>query len=230
MQSVDPTSISCVTLEPPIEVFVDFDGTITNVDTHEVLMRHFAGDRAFEEVQKRLSRGEITLRESLDLQVASVRDASFDDVDALLAREAGFDPGFPAFTIACTSQGIRVTIVSSGMKPVIQRALTRHGISNVPIIAGNVDPNVSGWRMHWPDESPNGIDKAHLVRAAQARGCSVVLIGDGPSDYEAARAADRRFARRGRDLEKYLAHENVPYSPFDSFQEITIPFRPSTTS
>ena len=59
------------------------------------------------------------------------------------------------------------------------------------------------------------------MRAAAAQGRSTVFIGDGFSDFDAARAADRRFAKRGRALARYLSDNSIPFTPFATFAEIT---------
>ena len=56
-----------------LEVFVDFDGTITDVDTFDALVRAVAGDAAWEAIDGPLLAGRITLREALARQAAAVR-------------------------------------------------------------------------------------------------------------------------------------------------------------
>ena len=54
-------------------VFVDFDGTITDVDGFDVLVRAVAGDEVWEAIDGALIAGDITLREALARQAAAVR-------------------------------------------------------------------------------------------------------------------------------------------------------------
>ena len=60
-----------------------------------------------------------------------------------------------------------------------------------------------------------------LVEAARARGEATIYIGDGRSDYDAALAADRRFAKHGRNLEQFLLREGVRFEAFSNFAEVT---------
>ncbi len=46
------------------------------------------------------------------------------------------------------------------------------------------------------------------------------MVGDGPSDYDAALIADRRFAKSGRSLETFLSRRRIAYTAFASFGEI----------
>jgi 2-hydroxy-3-keto-5-methylthiopentenyl-1-phosphate phosphatase len=202
-------------------VFVDYDGTITDVDTFDVFVRHFAGDAPWVEIEQRLAHGEITLREALALE-ASFVTASLDEADAVLQREVRFDETFGAFVAACEARDASITVVSSGIEPLIRRALARHGLEHLHLVANPVTIRPNGWRIDFRDESDNGTDKAGLVEAARARGAATVYIGDGRSDYDAALAADRRFAKHGRNLEGFLRREGVAFEPFSSFSEIVI--------
>jgi 2,3-diketo-5-methylthio-1-phosphopentane phosphatase len=201
-------------------VFVDYDGTITDVDTFDVFVRHFAGDAPWLQIERRLASGEITLREALALE-ASFVTASLDEADAVLQSKVRFDPTFAAFVMACEAREAALTIVSSGIEPLIRRALARQGLDRLALVANPVTILPDGWRIDFRDESDNGNDKAGLVRAARAGGASTIYIGDGRSDYDAALAADRRFAKRGRNLEAFLQREGVPFEAFSSFAEIT---------
>lgn len=200
-------------------MFVDYDGTITDVDAFDVFVRHFAGEEPWRAIEERLKRKEITLREALARE-ASFVTASLDEADAVLQRAVRFDPTFAPFVAGCEARGIAVTIVSSGLEPLIARALARHGLTRVPLIANPVTIGPDGWRIDFRDDSDNGTDKAGLIREASARGLTTVFVGDGNSDYDAALAADRRFAKRGRRLERFLTRRAVPFETFSNFAEV----------
>jgi HAD superfamily phosphoserine phosphatase-like hydrolase len=204
----------------PWAAFVDFDGTITDVDTFDVFVRHFAGDGPWDEIEGRLDRREITLRDALALEASYVR-VTLDEADAVLAGVVRVDPSFAGFVAACEARGIALTVVSSGIEPLIRRALARHGLARLALIANPVRPSPAGWRIDFRDASENGNDKAALIRAASAAGFDTLFVGDGRSDYDAALAADRRFAKRGRYLERYLSERGVAFESFSSFAEVT---------
>ena len=153
---------------------------------------------------------------------ASFVTATFDEADAVLQRKVRFDPTFAAFVAACEARDASLTIISSGIEPLIRRVLAREGLERLALVANPVTILPDGWRIDFRDESDNGNDKAGLVRAARAAGANTIYIGDGRSDYDAALAADRRFAKRGRNLESFLRREGVPFEAFSSFAEIRI--------
>ncbi len=166
-----------------------------------------------------MAAGAITLREALSAQASHVR-VPLDEADALLASRTQFDPSFVPFVRFCEARGDEVVVVSSGVQPLIHRAFVRNGLDHVRVLANGIDASERGWRFLFRDGSDNGHDKAASVRAARAAGKHTVYIGDGPSDFEAAVAADERYAKAGRGLEHYLAEQAVPFVRFSQFTEI----------
>ena len=201
-------------------VFVDFDGTITDRDTFDVLVKRFAGDAAWLESERGLDAGTRSLRDVLTRQAAYVR-GDMDEIAALLRREVRVDPTFPAFAHACAAHTIPLRIVSSGIAPIVYDRLREIGLGDLDVVANDVDARPDGWVIRFRDAVGNGTDKAAIVRGARAAGKHTVFIGDGRSDYDAAVAADVRFAKRGLALERYLARNEIAFEPFDAFAEVT---------
>jgi 2,3-diketo-5-methylthio-1-phosphopentane phosphatase len=201
-----------------LAVFVDFDGTITDVDTFDALVRAVAGEAAWESIDGPLIAGEITLREALARQAATLR-LSREATLAFMESNTHVDPTFASFVGAVRAHGGTLRVVSSGIATVIHDALARAGIE-VDVIANDVDFHPQGWTMSFVDPSDNGHDKAAHVRAARASGARTVYVGDGISDFEAALAADVRFAKKGRALEAYCRARGVACESFESFSQI----------
>jgi 2,3-diketo-5-methylthio-1-phosphopentane phosphatase len=206
---------------PRLAVFVDYDGTITDRDTFDVLVRQSSSPEQWAMQESHLHDGSMSLRDVLAAQARSIR-GTIEQADALLARTTTFDPAFAAFARRCEFAGIPLVVLSSGVQALIERALQRNGLGHLPVLANSVVARSDGWCMHFRDASDNGHDKAAAVRAARADGTTVVFAGDGYSDFAAAREADRRFAKRGRALEGYLRKNGVGFTPFVSFAEIAV--------
>ncbi len=200
-------------------VFVDFDGTITDVDTFDALVRAAAGDAAWDAIDAELVAGRMTLRDALARQASFVR-MSRREALAFLEANATVDPAFAPFVATARERGVDVRVLSSGIGPVIEAALARAGV-DVPVYANSVDFSPHGWTIAFIDDSANGHDKAAQVRAAIAAGTPTVYVGDGISDFEAASVAGRCFAKRNRALEHYCRERGIPCTPFSSFEEIT---------
>ena len=201
-----------------LEVFVDFDGTITEVDAFDALIRAVAGEAAFDAIDGPLVAGEITLREALARQAAAVALSRADTL-AFMETHARVDPAFPPFVDAVRAHGGAITVLSSGIATVIHAALAHAGVE-IEVIANDVDFAATGWTMSFVDASDNGHDKAAHVRAARERGARTVYVGDGISDFAAALEAGERFAKEGRALEGYCRARGVACESFGSFRQI----------
>lgn len=200
-------------------VYVDYDGTITDQDTFAALARDHVDPARWQQLEDDLERGVITLREVLSIQASAMR-ITLDEADAILAQRVAFDGSFGSFVAACERAGAALAVVSSGVTALIARAMQRHGLSRVQLLASDVSAASHGWEFRHRDESANGHDKAATVRRAQAAGQRVVFVGDGISDYAAALAADVRFAKRGRALERFLGERQIPFTGFDTFSQV----------
>jgi 2-hydroxy-3-keto-5-methylthiopentenyl-1-phosphate phosphatase len=199
-------------------VFVDFDGTITDVDTFDALVRAAAGEAAWRDIDDELVAGRMTLRDALARQAALVRFTKAEAL-AFLEANATVDPTFASFVARVRAHAGDVRVVSSGVASIIHAALERAGV-DVPVLANDVDYAADGWTIVFIDDSTNGHDKAAHVRAAHAAGEATVFVGDGMSDFAAAEIADRVFAKKGRALEQYCSERGIAYMPFTSFAQI----------
>lgn len=202
----------------PTAIFVDYDGTITDVDTFDVLVRSVAGDDIWQRFEDELASGTITLRDVLAREAAMIRMPAVEAL-AFLARHATVDPSFAGFVHTARAHGAHVCVVSSGLRQIIAPALARAGV-DVTVYANEVAFDPGGWKMTFLDDSDNGHDKAARVRAARAEGVRTVYVGDGLSDYEAALEADLRFAKKGRALERFARERGIACTSFASFDQV----------
>lgn len=208
-----------------LEVFVDFDGTITDVDTFDVLVRAVAGDEVWNAIDEALHAGTITLRDALAQQAAAVC-LTRPETLAFMETHTKVDPAFGSFVAAVRAHGGTIRVLSAGIAAVIEDALARSGVE-VDVLANDVDFSPAGWTMAFVDATANGHDKAVHVRAARARGSHTVYVGDGISDFAAALEADERFAKADRALEAYCRERALACTSFRFFSEIERALFPS---
>jgi HAD superfamily phosphoserine phosphatase-like hydrolase len=199
-------------------VFVDFDGTITDVDTFDALARDAISAELWAELDADLIAGRRTLRDVLATQAAQIRKSEREAL-AFVEAQATVDPAFKPFVRAAFARDVDIAVLSSGLAPIIRAMLAREGL-NVPIFANEVEFDPDGWKLRFIDDSANGHDKAATVRRAGAAGRTSVFVGDGLSDFAAAHEADRCFAKSGRALERYCRTHGLRFTPFESFAEI----------
>ncbi len=199
-------------------VFVDFDGTITDVDTFDALVRDAVGDDIWDAIDAELMAGHLTLRDVLALQASHI-SKSHAEALAFVEATATIDPAFAPFVQTAAAHDAEVRVVSSGVAPIIRASLARAGV-DVPVFANEVDFAPTGWTLDFIDDSANGHDKAAAVRRAREAGLQTVYVGDGVSDFAAAHEAHRCFAKAGRALETYCREQGIACTAFRSFREI----------
>lgn len=198
-------------------VFVDFDGTITESDSTDLLLEQFA-DPAWRSVEEDWVAGKIGSRECITRQVALIR-ISVRTLDAF-ADSLRTDPDFPDFVKFCRRRRVPVTIVSDGLDIIIQRVLGRLKL-DVPYVANRMKPVAADrWMLEFPSAKGDCTALAGTCKCAVLRGGKTArhfLIGDGRSDHCAATEADFVLARGG--LLKFCADRDLPHVPFRSFHD-----------
>lgn len=203
-------------------IFCDFDGTISQTDVTDVLLGAYALP-AWHDIEESWQAGRIGARECMREQVALLRcDAG--ELDAL-ADGVAIDPRFPAFVAACREAAIPVTVLSDGLDYVIGRVLRNHGLADLPVRANRL--RRLGTRRYalsfpygrTPCLSASGTCKCALMRALRPSGSQAILIGDGASDFCAAReAADFVFAKDA--LLDYCRQSSLPHAAYTDFSDV----------
>ena len=199
----------------------DFDGTITRRDTLHLIVEEFGTRGLWASIEPRLRAGEVTLEQAMQEEFASVR-ATPAQVRDLILREAGMRAGFPELVGWAEARGHRLVVFSSGFRSVIEAVLDRWGLGHLTVVSHEALFTEEGCRLVWSDRGDACAEcgrrcKRHDLRA-HLRGERLVYVGDGISDRCGARLADLVFARA--DLARDLAHDGVPFVPFEDFVEV----------
>jgi 2-hydroxy-3-keto-5-methylthiopentenyl-1-phosphate phosphatase len=204
----------------PIEVYCDFDGTITVGDTTDELLEALA-DPSWVEIEKRWEKGEIGSRECMALQVALIR-GGWDAVKEVLDK-VEIEPTFPAFARWCRRVGIPLRIVSDGLDKAINYLLAREKVHVDFVWANRLQEAEDGsFSLLFPYTVSNkvcssGVCKCNLLESRRNSPLRVV-IGDGRSDYCWAPEADLLFAKS--KLAQHCSKEKIEYHQFDDFLTI----------
>jgi 2,3-diketo-5-methylthio-1-phosphopentane phosphatase len=209
-----------------MRIFCDFDGTIAKVDTTDLVLTRLA-DPAWEALEERWTRGEITAAECMRGQVALIGgdDAA---LDAVLDTVELAD-GFVAFVAWCAANAVPLTVVSDGVDRFIARILDRHGLGHLPVIANHLVGNAElGRRLEQPWSragcaAGSGVCKCQVAAKSDERANDLddlmVFIGDGRSDFCVSGRADLLFARD--KLAAYARSRAMPHHEFSDFHTIT---------
>ncbi|KAK6460833.1 HAD-like domain-containing protein [Scheffersomyces coipomensis] len=218
----------------PAIVFTDWDGTVTLQDSNDYLTDNIGfGLKKRSEINDEILNGSQSFRDGFREMLESVTTPFPECIDILL-KNVQLDPGFKHFYHWCESKNIPVIVISSGMRPIIYALLKNlvgeEAIKNIEIISNEVeiDEKSKKWDIIYKDpESPFGHDKArsikqYLTKHGYNESNTPLLFysGDGVSDLSAAKETNLLFAKHGKDLIKYCIRENIPYTEFNSFEDI----------
>ncbi|RDA85882.1 hypothetical protein CP532_2724 [Ophiocordyceps camponoti-leonardi (nom. inval.)] len=219
---------------PQFIFFTDFDGTVTTVDSNDILVDYLgAGPERRLQGSLDTLNGHVHFRDFYQ-EMMDLISAPFDECLALLLRHVRLDPGFRQFYAWARANNVPIVIISGGMQPVI-RALLRNllgpGASDIQVISNDIRPRSpgssinepNGWTIQFRDETAHGHDKSVEIRKYSSLPNRPVLFyaGDGVSDLSAAKETDLLFAKADKDLVTYCEREEVPFVTFRDWTSIT---------
>ena len=121
-----------------LALVLDWDGTVTEVDTLHMVNERFGDPEVFAALEDELGR-RLTLDEAIAREIATVT-APIDDVVAYLLEHVRLRAGFRALVEAYDP-----LIVSAGFHELIDPILEREGV-RARVVANNVTADPAGWR------------------------------------------------------------------------------------
>jgi 2-hydroxy-3-keto-5-methylthiopentenyl-1-phosphate phosphatase len=192
-----------------LSLVLDWDGTVTEVDTLHLVLERFGDLSAYREAEEALGRS-LTLNEVIAVEFATVR-APLTEVVAFVVQNARIRRGFREL-----ADRHRPLILSSGFHELIEPVLAREGVE-LEVVANRIEADPGGWRVRFRDEAACASCGEACKRGALPSS-DFAYAGDGYSDRCAALAATRVFARNG--LARYLDERGVAYEPFDDLHEV----------
>jgi len=209
-------------MNPGIEVYCDFDGTVTQGDTIDVLLETL-GDPKWREIEERWERGEIGSRECMALQVPLLK-GGWQAIEKQLAQ-VKVDPTFAEFAGWCRQSGIPLRIVSDGIDRVIHHLLQREGVRVDYVWANHLNESETGELCLSFPYAPtvsgcsSGLCKCKIIDNG-SRKLLRVVIGDGRSDFCWSTEADLLFAKS--KLLQHCRSNKIPCVSFDNFRSIRV--------
>jgi 2-hydroxy-3-keto-5-methylthiopentenyl-1-phosphate phosphatase len=196
----------------PLPLVLDWDGTVTEEDTLQMVLARFGDLSVFEALEGQIGR-KLTLHEVIVAEMETV-SAPLDEVVHWLLEHVAVRPGFADLVAAHDP-----LVVSAGFHELIEPILAREGIS-VCVVANSVEARRAGWRARFRAEDPCPVCGERCKRAAVAGLGAFAYVGDGVSDQCVALAADRVFARAG--LAAWLEREGVAYTRFETLLDVSL--------
>jgi 2-hydroxy-3-keto-5-methylthiopentenyl-1-phosphate phosphatase len=200
-------------------VFVDFDGTISPVDTTDLLLERFAAP-AWRDIEEEWKAGRIGSRECMVRQIDLVR-ATPAEMDAFV-RSVEIDGGFGGFVSVVRRLGHALIVVSDGLDRTIRTLLDRNDI-DVPYFANHLQwRGADRWRLKFPHARSDCASLSGNCKCSFAEGRPRelnILVGDGRSDFCLAGRADLVLAKDS--LLKHCRTAHMPHMAFENFDEAT---------
>ncbi len=193
-----------------MRLVLDWDGTVTERDTLDLVLQEFGDPEIYERVESELDAGRMTLNDVIAAEFATVT-VPLEEAVAFAVEHTRVRPGFAE--LARTRQPL---VVSSGFHELIEPMLEREGVlGRVELRANRVEARPDGWLVHFRvaelcDECGEPCKRADLPAG------EVVYAGDGHSDYCASLAADRVFATGS--LARWLRNRGVAFRPLTDFR------------
>lgn len=197
---------------------IDFDGTITRLDTLEHIARKFFPDR-YKEWGRKLMNNEYSIRDWLTAfeEHFNIHKSDYDKI----LEEIEIDESFLEFmkTRECA-------VLSGGFIYNIRTILNRYIDSKDIKIYAN-DLHFIGENRAKIDKTYSngdclkcGVCKTSILMEYRKNYDKIIFIGDGITDICAAQESDEIYAKRGLYLDKYLTENRVEHFVFDSFSDI----------
>jgi 2-hydroxy-3-keto-5-methylthiopentenyl-1-phosphate phosphatase len=198
-------------------VFLDFDGTMTVVDTGVHLLDRLADSSAWRAIDELYGAGAIGSRECLEREWALLPHDEPALRDAV--REVGLDPDTERLIADLRNGGAEVTVVSDGFGFYAEEVCAR---LDVPVLTNAVDWATGAIEFPNLDRccpcSSCGTCKQAPIKDARRRGRTTVFVGDGVSDRKAALLADVLFAK-GR-LAEWCDVSGIDFECFETLADV----------
>ena len=195
-----------------VRLVLDWDGTVTERDTLDLVLQEFGDPDIYERVEGQLGRT-LTLNEVIEQEFETVT-APLEEVVPWLLEHVRIRPGF-----AQLARAQRPLIVSSGFRELIEPVLEREGLLDaVELRANSVEARPDGWRTHFRVTGRGEACGEPCKRSDLPSGVVVVYAGDGHSDHCVSLAADRVFATGS--LADWLDERGVSYRPLTDFHAL----------
>jgi len=200
-----------------VEVYCDFDGTVTRTDGVDEVLDRLAGP-TWRDIEALWVRGKIGSKECLTRQMPLVQGGWKAAVEVL--SEIEVDPTFPGFATWCKERDIPLRIVSDGFDQFIRYTFDRDDLQITEIHANTLREEDGRLVPDFPHSVSGcgaGMCKCRVMEAGDP-GARKIMIGDGLTDLCCSRKADTVFAKG--TLLKSLMKEGVPCTPFENFDSI----------
>lgn len=200
----------------------DFDGTVTKRDTLSKFLEDYA-DTRWSDIENEWRSGKIGSKECLKRQFALVANLTPEVIENFI-QTVEIDEWFIPFCDRAEKIGMPVLILSDGLDYFIRKILKKYGIDYINVVTNHAYFNKNGrFIIEFPNESHKcskgaGTCKCEVLRNLKKLYKTVYYVGDGVSDYCAAKLPDYVFAKSAFSL--YCKNNKIDYIGYKSYKEV----------
>lgn len=197
--------------------FVDFDGTISNIDVCHALVTNLAAD-GWQEINSKWENKELSTVECARQTFKLFKSNDVNDINSII-EPVTIDFAFRDFIAYCKNNGFPVYILSDGYDYYIRYLLSRENLA-LKYYANKLilEPDIDIEAPYHSACGNCGVCKTQLMERLQVSGASNIYIGDGYSDFCPSNKADIVFAKN--TLLKHCLAEGIKAYPFQNFADV----------
>ncbi|MDM5198567.1 2-hydroxy-3-keto-5-methylthiopentenyl-1-phosphate phosphatase [Fictibacillus enclensis] len=203
-------------------IFCDFDGTITEKDNIIDIMKNFAPE-GWEQIKDKILNQEISIRGGVGQLFSLIPSGQKEEIIQYVLSTAKIRDGFEEFVQYTKDQSIPLYVVSGGIDffvyPILKNIVDEEQIyCNGSSFAGETIEIL--WPHSCDSQCSNdcGCCKPAILRSFDSASYRKIVIGDSITDLQAAKMADKVFARDF--LKEKCEQENIAFEPFTTFYDI----------
>jgi 2,3-diketo-5-methylthio-1-phosphopentane phosphatase len=204
-----------------LQIFCDFDGTITSIDGTDAVLQRYALPK-WREWEVCWESGEISSQECLSRQVELIR-TDRKELERFI-RTLTIDEGIFELDRLSRMHGTSLTIVSDGLDIIVRTVLQQHGLQHIPFYANRlVWPDGGSPALQFPYASRQcargaGTCKCEVTGSIRLSGTRCAYIGDGLSDLCVSKQMDEVYGKGA--LLSWCEKQGIPCHPYVSLFEV----------
>ena len=206
-------------MESQYIAFIDFDGTISQIDSLEFILNKYTGN-SWRQIENLVTQNQLNEIEALQKEFDLLDIGLKNAIKSI--RQIPIDPYFKRFIQFCNFNKINITILSGGFDIFIKEILKNNRIKDIKIHSNSVIVTDNKWTII-PSKTPRIHNKCNhcknnWIKEAHQANKRTIFIGDGNTDRCPAKNAEFRFAKNG--LRDYLISRGIFHYSFKNFQDI----------
>jgi len=205
--------------QSPIMIQSDFDGTLTIGDVSFKILDEFTG-LSWRTLLGDYLQGKISVNR-FNSTVFGMVKADRDTLERFVREKAVIRPGFLELLDICRERNFRFVIVSNGVMFYIETILKMLGVHDIEVAAAKAIFRPEGMESWYEDPDGKRIEdgfKESYARRFLQQGYRVVYLGNGDSDFAAAKMCNHIFSIDS--LTMCCLEAGVAHTPFSDLNDI----------